>query len=137
MDEITNNKVLETNREKIESLKVELATTEGFHIVEMSGANIQSWKDYISEIQMKFKFPTSCLDSMDRYLDWIRDLDWLDKDGYVLIIYGYSDFLKDDPRLKKEIITDFTDVILPFWQEEVKEVVVEGKAKSFMVYLVE
>ncbi|MDQ0087498.1 hypothetical protein J2T12_000892 [Paenibacillus anaericanus] len=136
MDEIIDNKVLETNSEEIESLKAELATNDRFLIVELKEA-IQSWEDYISEVQLKFKFPTTCLDSMDRYLDWIRDLEWLDKDGYVLIIYRYLDFLKDDPKLKKEIITDFTDVILPFWQEEVKDVVVNGKAKPFMVYLVD
>jgi hypothetical protein len=137
MGEIINNKIIETSAEEIEYIKSNLATTKRFHIVELKGANIQSWENYITEIQSKFEFPTTCLDSVDRYLDWIRDLDWLGKDGYMLIIHGYSDFLKEDPKLKKEIITDFTDVILPFWQEEVKEVVVEGQIKPFVVYLVD
>lgn len=137
MDEIINNLVLKTNSEEIESLKAELAIDDRLLIVELKGANIQSWEDYISEIQLKFQFPTSCLDSMDRYLDWIRDLEWLDKDGYVLIINRYSDFIKDNSKLKNEIISDFTEVILPFWQEEVQDVAVEGKAKPFMVYLVD
>ncbi len=137
MDKVVDNRVIKLNYEEFESIKFELALNRNLHIVDLIGVEIQSWEDYISEIQTKFKFPTACFDSMDRYLDWIRDLEWLGKDGYVLIINGYSDFLKENPKLKEEIISDLADVILPFWQEEVKKVVVEGEAKPFTVYLID
>ncbi|BBI33836.1 barstar family protein [Cohnella abietis] len=136
MDKIIENKVLETNIANIYSIKSDLLNNK-YHIAEISGAYIQTWEEYVTEIQSKFIFPTACIDSMDRYLDWIRDLDWLGKDGYALIIYDFSEFLKNAPKLKQEIVADFTDIILPFWQEEVEEVVVGAKAKAFMVYLVD
>ncbi|MDI7743145.1 barstar family protein [Lysinibacillus fusiformis] len=105
--------------------------------IELEGANIQSWEDYISEIEHKFKFPSSCTDSIDRYLDWMRDLDWLEKEKYILVINNYKYFLKDSKELKNDIIRDFKETILPFWQTEVKDVIVDGKPKTFMVYLVE
>ncbi|MNP65100.1 hypothetical protein D3C76_1606630 [compost metagenome] len=78
-----------------------------------------------------------CDDSIDRYLDWIRDLDWLDSEGYVLIIKNYSSFMKADPNMKKQMISLFVDTILPYWEEEVKHVMVDGQPKRFMVYLVD
>ena len=35
----------------------------------------------------------------------------------------FNRFLENEPELKNEIISDFTDFILPFWQKEVEEVV--------------
>jgi hypothetical protein len=102
----------------------------------LDGKDINSANDYIEQIQTKFKFPTSCIDNWDGYLDWIRDLDWLEKEEYILVIINFSQFLRDDIDLKKEIISDFEDTILPFWEEEVERVVVDGKPKPFNVYLV-
>lgn len=137
MNKIFSNKVQKVNSQDVEFIKEKLDSNDRVYVVEVSGSNIQSWEDYISEIQSKFLFPTSCVDNIDGYLDWMRDLDWLNKEEIVLIINDFSIFLKDDPKLKNEIISDFVDIILPFWQDEVKKVVVEGKAKPFIVYLVD
>ncbi|NLD49817.1 MAG: barstar family protein [Clostridiaceae bacterium] len=137
MSKIINNQIIAANIKEIEALKVGLASNNAAYLVEINGSQIQSWEDYISVVQDKFKFPTPCLGSVDRYLDWMRDLGWLEKEEYILIITNYGMFLNNDSKLKSLIIEDFNDVILPFWQDEVKEVVVEGKAKSFMVYLVD
>lgn len=51
---------------------------------------------------------------MDRFLDWIRDLSWLDSSKIELII----------------------KLILPYWDEIVLYTTVEGKRKEFIVYLV-
>lgn len=131
-----SNEVIEIDDENLNSIKYRISSDEKIFLVELNGATIQTWEDYILEIQTKFKFPTSCLDSMDRYLDWMRDLDWLKKDEYVLIINNFNLFLENQPELKNEIISDLTDFILPFWQKEVEEVVVNGQSKPFMIYLV-
>lgn len=132
----SNNKVTKISSNESEVLIKELKTNKKVFVVEINGYEIKSWHDYISEIQSKFSFPTSCYDSVDRYLDWMRDLQWIDKDDIALIINNHDEFLKSEPELKNEIISDFADIILPFWQEEVKEVVIEGKPKKFMVYLI-
>lgn len=58
---------------------------------------------------------------MYRYLDWIRDLEWLNKEAYVLIINDYNLFMRNNTDLKNEIISDFKEVILSFWQDEVEK----------------
>jgi len=131
------NEVLVIGDRELDQVKMNLYSDEKTFLVELEGKTIQSWEDYISIIQDKFKFPTKCFDSVDRYLDLIRDLEWLKKDRFVLIIRNYSFFLKQNPKLRNEIISEFTEIILPFWQEEVEEVIIGGRAKSFLVYLVE
>jgi hypothetical protein len=111
------------------------------HLVEIQGKKIQSWEDYIIKIENLFRFPTTCIDNMDRYEDWITDLDWLEKDGYVLIIHNYKNFLEQDLLLKDIIMEGFADMILPWWQgddeDSVVHCVVGGEAKPFNVYLVD
>jgi Barstar (barnase inhibitor). len=132
------NMVIKVNRIEIETIKEKYEKdNNNLFVVELEGDKVQSWHDYISFIQSKFKFPTSCFSSMDRYLDWIRDLKWLDKEGFVLIINDYNSFIKTNPKLKEELISDFSDTILPFWEDEIKYTVVEGKPKLFIVYLVD
>ena len=67
----------------------------------------------------------------------MRDLEWLGKDEYALIIYNYENFLEQDLSLKKVIMDDFAESIMPWWQDEVETCVVGGKAKPFNVYIVD
>ena len=110
---------------------------EDIHVVEIDGKHIQSWEDYILEIETKMRFPTTCIDSIDRYLDWITDLEWLGKNSYVLIIYNFADFMENNPDIKNLIIKRFKEHILPWWQEDVEEFSAGGKRKPFNVYLVD
>jgi hypothetical protein len=130
-----NNRIVEISNDESETIIQEIRSNSKVFVVEIDGNKIASWNDYVSEIQDKFNFPTPCNDSVDRYLDWIRDLQWIEEDDIAIIINNYDEFLNKDPKLKNEIISDFNDVILPFWQEEVMEVVVEGQPKRFMLYL--
>lgn len=130
------NMIIQTDLMGVKNIIQEMGMKPSIYLVEIDGANIQSWRDFISEIEEKMKFPTTCIDSIDRYLDWIRDLSWLNSDGYVLIIYNYSQFLLNDLRIKELIMDSFKDTVLPWWQGEVEKFVVDGKAKPFNVYLV-
>lgn len=131
-----HNKVQEVSLEDFATIKLELIDNPEIFLVELSGSEIQSWDDYVTKMQINFRFPTSCKDSVDRYLDWMRDLSWIEKEKFILVIHQFDKFLQKLPELKSEIMSDFTDIILPFWQEEVSEVVVGGQAKIFMVCLV-
>lgn len=104
-------------------------------VVEFNGNKIQSWDDYVLAVQRKFDFPTSCTDSVDRYLDWIRDLEWLEQERFIIIINYFSEFLQKNASLKDEIMQDFEEIILPYWQNEVIEDVSGGEPRSFMVYV--
>ncbi len=133
------NRIIRISEENFLMEFNEINTRYNTYKLKLDGEEIQSWEDYITVIQDKLKFPTSCLDSIDRYLDWITDLTWLDEEkpieAYVIVIKNYRLFLSKNDNLKNLIITDFADSILPFWEEEVKKVVVEGEPKIFCVYL--
>jgi len=130
------NKVYEVSPEDFAKLKLEFIDNQEIFLVELSGSEIQSWDDYVTMMQTNFRFPTTCNDSVDRYLDWMRDLSWIEKEKFILVIHQFDRFLQNMPELKSEIISDFIDIILPFWQEEVSQVIVGGRAKNFLVYLV-
>ena len=106
-------------------------------LVELDGSEIQSWEDYIIRVETLMRFPTTCVDNIDRYLDWIRDLSWLNCEGYILIIYHFDQFLSRDSRIKTIIMESFESTVLPWWQSEIEQFQVEGKAKPFNVYLVD
>jgi hypothetical protein len=131
------NIVQKIDEEEFLIIKKKSEETDSVFLVVLDGKEIKSGNDYILHIQSLFKFPTSCIDNWDGYLDWIRDLSWLNKEEYILVINNFLQFLKDDIAMKQDIISLFEEVILPFWQEEVERVVVDGKPKPFNVYLID
>ena len=133
---VIENKIISILDSELVSIRDKYTKLNMF-IVEIDGQFIQSWHEYVAAIQDAFKFPTTCFDSIDRYLDWMRDLSWLNKNGFVLIIKNYKSFMHNNPMLKKELFNDFKMIILPFWEQEVIFTVVRGKPKNFIVYLVD
>lgn len=130
------NKIYQINTNEAKIIKEKYQSQQDIYIAELDGKNLRSWSDYISEIQEIFHFPTKET-NMNAYLDWMDDLSWLNKEGYVLFLYNFKDFLKNDTNLRKEILEMFTYNILPWWQNDVELYVVDGKAKPFNVYLVD
>lgn len=130
------NKIIETSED--EYLTFLNKTKAKYHtlLVELDGNAIGSWSDYILAIESGFHFPSSCLDSMDRYLDWITDLGWFDYDAFLILIKNAGSFLQNDTELKEELLSDFREIILPFWESEVEQVVAGGVRKYFTVVLV-
>ena len=103
----------------------------------VDGKSIQSWITFLDKMIEKFKLPMKEHRNVNAYLDWMRDLEWLDSEGYILFIENYADFMKENLEMKKNIIDDFENYILPFWDSEVVQVMTGGKIKMFNVYLVE
>ena len=100
MNEIIKNEIKSINSKDLDLLKSKLLRDNKVLVVELAGDKIQSWVDYVSEVQSKFSFPTPCTDSVDRYLEWIRDLEWLEQEKVVMIINHFSDFCKENPSMK-------------------------------------
>ena len=70
-------------------------------------------------------------------MDWIRDLTWIEEENIVIVINYFKDFLCDDQRDKQFVLDSFREIVFPWWESEVCEHMVEGKPRSFMVYVVE
>ena len=138
MNKKTLNKIVHFTYAEYDAFKKSCPFDKNTHVVELDGRTIQSCADYLQQIRKTFAFPYPEWNlSLDGYQDWIRDLSWLEKDGYVLIIKNYSEFIKYDLESKNSIISSLKNTVLPWWQTEVEHCVVEGKPKPFMVYLVD
>lgn len=110
---------------------------ENSYIVKLDGAVIKNKEDYLNAIEKGFHFPGKCEGIWERYLDWITDLDWIPEQKIFLIIYNFQGFFFEDIKSKALVLQRLEDTILPFWEEEVKHVVVGGTPKEFQVYLVD
>lgn len=113
-----------------------LVVAENIHIVSVESEKLNSLEDYFSLISALFEFPTKC-HNFSSYLDWIKDLSWLNKKQYVLVFYNYKKSFKGDVALQESILEDFSDDILPWWQSGVIEFSTDGTPTGFDVYIVE
>jgi len=108
------------------------------HLAEIQGSEIQSWDEYLDKIEVLYQFPNEWRVNIDGYCDWMTDLDWLDKESYVLIIHDYSQFLKRDIKCKELVMEIFKDDILPWWQSTDEGKLYSGWGiKPFNIYLVD
>ena len=103
--------------------------------VEIDGEKIKNYNDFISEMQMKFKFPRDCQGYVDRYLDWMRDLSWIKADKIKITVRNVSHFMVNNPADRKEALQDLYEIILPFWKLEADKVIVGGKKRDFTLSL--
>lgn len=109
-------------------------------MAELNGEKFPTLKEHLKQIGEAFQFPVFSdhdTPNLDAYLDWITDLSWLHTQELVLIIQNFKLFLRDDSKAKNEIIEDFNEVVLPWWEKEVGQYVVGGKAKPFSIYFVD
>jgi len=130
------NKIHYVSKIEMASIIKTLQKGNSIYIAEMNGRTVQCELSFFSSMNELFRFPIP-VHGFDGYFDMIRDLDWLTKDGYVLVINNFSEFMNSNLTLKRQIIKDFEDIVLPWWEEEVIKCVVEGVAKSFNLYLVD
>lgn len=106
----------------------------------LDGNAIQSWAAYWSAIAAAFSFPplpSYMQPDYHSYYDLMTDLHWIPEEQIVLIIRNAACFLQKDPQTKAMLIEDFERYLLPFWESEVEQTVVDGKKRSFQVWLVE
>jgi len=134
------NKMIRIASERAAQLHSTLQAEKGLWIAELDGRKVDTWLDYISEVEVLFRFPPPAVEeheTPDGYLDWMTDLSWLGTDGYIMIIDHFRSFMKGDVRMREVILSTLQEVVLPFWQEEVVRIVIGGTPKPFMVYLID
>jgi len=121
-----------------EAKTIKESLDQSIFIAEVDGRIIRSDEEYLRWAWVAFKFPyPNEKPNWPGYNDWIQDLDWLNADGYALFVYHFSQFMRNDNENKEYFIKHLRDYTLPFWEDEVTRVVVDGKAKFFNVYLIE
>lgn len=106
-------------------------------IAEINGKDIKTMDDYLSAVWKEFRFPQNGHVNYYAYLDWIRDLDWLSADAFILLIRNFNSFMAQSKKEKELIINSFENTVIPWWESEIEQYQVGGKAKSFKVYLID
>ena len=106
-------------------------------IAEIDGNMIKNRDDYLSAIWKTFKFPQTSHMNFYAYLDWIRDLDWINASQFALVIRNFDNLLEQSQKDKEIIINSLDKTVLPWWESEIRQYQVEGKPKPFNVYLIE
>ena len=130
------NRITYVSQADTEKIKQKIILVKKTFIVEIEGKKNKCLSDYLLDISLKFKFPTIARDYAV-YDDWLCDLTWIDEPNIAIFIYNFRDFMYVDLDAKNTIMKKFEREILPWWESEVCRHVVEGKARSFMVYLIE
>lgn len=102
----------------------------------LDGKIIKTMEDFLEIIEKAFIFPNSCNGSLDVFMDYIRDFEWLHYDKIDLIIKNQKEFLKADYRYRNILLDLFREDILPYWEAEVLTDTVGGKCKEFCIYMI-
>lgn len=123
-----------------------------YYFVEIDGKMIQSENDWLYTMAEKFHFPVDdgqkniywfkgafeyprkYFMNWNRFQDWITDLEWLNTDSVILVIYNYKYFMEKYPEAKTYIVNDLENT-LNFW-ENAEKYIVGGQRKDFNVYIV-
>lgn len=105
-------------------------------VVCIDGRQIGNYHDFINVMQREFHFPRDCCGSIDRYLDWMRDLSWITENEIIIRIEYALAFMRSNPQEKQLILDDINDIIMPFWEQDAANVIVDGVRKSCRLLLI-
>ncbi len=130
------NKIVYITGSQEQNFLFSLQQKKDVFFVRIDGKNIPTLSNYLKEISEKFAFPMPCK-TLDGYMDWIRDLSWITQDDIIIFIDNFSLFLSKDLEKRQEILCLFKREILPWWDEQVRSYVIEGKRRNFTVFLVD
>lgn len=105
----------------------------------MDGRGIETYEQYFDKLWEVFGFseiPEGWEKDNHTEYDFMTDDDFLPADKYIFVINNYDNFMNDNITERHKIENRYENYLLPFWDEEVERVVVEGKRKDFDIYLV-
>lgn len=131
-----NNRILYVTKDDADIIKMNAIKNERIFFAEIYGDRIHTEEDYVKEMSNAFIFPYELPEmKIGWYNDYICDLMWIKHKEIVLLIHDFEHMLSDDLKTKKNILADFEEIILPWWEEEVIGHMVDGSIKSFLVYI--
>ncbi len=132
------NKLYRMTKEEFEKKKILYKFNDVKYIV-MDGKGIGTYEQYFDKLWEVFNFseiPDGWEKDYHTEDDFLTEMDELPDDKYIFVIKNYDEFLANNIEEKAEIEDYYENYLLPFWDEEVERVVVEGKRKDFDIYLV-
>ncbi|MGN1130471.1 MAG: barstar family protein [Ruminococcus sp.] len=132
------NEILKTTEAEFEGIKSRIDIDKTF-LAEIDGSAISdeiSFFDYMERLYDLHTLNGTWGRNWSALNDLMTDLDWLDYDKHIIAIHSYDLMFSDEPEAKTILMKYLKDSILPFWEEDVLNIVVGGKRKEFTVYLI-
>lgn len=132
------NKLYRMTKEEFEKEKILYRHNDVKYMV-MNGAGINTYEQYFDKLWEVFgfsEFPEGWKKDYHTEYDFMTDDDFLPAEKYTFVIKNYDEFMKNNKWEKENLEDTYENYLLPFWDEEVERVVVEGKRKDFNIYLV-
>lgn len=103
----------------------------------IDGEKILTKLDFLKLIYNSLDFPEKNYMNWDAYLDWMRDLSWIEEKEINIVVINYKSLFKDDFIYSLYFVPDFENIIFPFWEKSAKEIFVDDKyIKTIKLYCV-
>ena len=132
---ICKNRIINVSCAEVDRVIKELKD-ENFYIVELDGDKIRDERDFVLEMKEKFRISVDFPKPVVGWLnDYICDLSWIQEEKIAIIIRNFDMFIKEDGKKRYDIMLDFAEIILPWWETDVENCMVGGKPRIFKVYL--
>lgn len=147
------NEIVNVTKEEAEVIKKNAIQDKDTYFAEIDGSSIKTAADYAQAMAEAFAFPLIKTEAdyvqaiedafslrrpeaiLGWYIDDMTTLIWIEQSDIILIMHNYEQMLADNIELKERIISDFEEIILPWWEGEVVGCMVGGAPKKFLVYL--
>ena len=132
------NKLYRMTAEEFEKKKILYKFNDVKYVI-MDGRGIETYEQYFDKLWELFDFeeiPEGWKKDYHTEYDFMTDDDFLPEEKYTFVIKNYDLFMKNNKWEKDNLEDTYANYLLPFWDEEVERVVVEGKRKDFDIYLV-
>lgn len=147
------NEIINVTKEEAKVIKKNAIQDKDTYFAEIDGSSIKTAADYAQAMAEAFVFPllktkadyVQAIDDdfplrwseaiLGWYIDDMTTLIWIEQSDIILIMHNYEQMLADNIELKERIISDFEEIILPWWEGEVVGCMVGGAPKKFLVYL--
>lgn len=131
-----NNNIYHLSFTQFAAVKRRLQENGNCFLAEIYGKDCETSTQFYKSVSEIMSFPIASK-SFDGFFDWIRDLTWIVPKRIAFIIYNYESFMNKDKEKRAFLMSAFRDDILPWWESEVKQYVVEGTPRQFDVYLID
>jgi RNAse (barnase) inhibitor barstar len=100
------------NAERLE----EVSTKRNYAYIFLSGKNITDKESFIHVLAEKMSFPSYFGENWDALEECLRDLDWLNADGYMIVYDQFEVFAEREPQ-QFEVALDIFQTSVDYWKE--------------------
>ena len=109
---------------------------ENYFVGIIDGSKTKDKDSFLTEIANAFNFPGYYGHNLDALWECIRDLEWIEKENYILIIKHGDDFLSNEPmKTRTDIIKLLQDVCLDWSDPTIQGNDQIRRKADFRVYL--